>query len=289
MEKIDLLYVIPMIFSLLSFILIFFHRRQNTIQHNEESNVKDNIPKIKTREVNVILKYVPFFSVIAMILGVVFISEYYERKLDQEKLKFLNYQMESKLEELKKSNDSIFISNSKRNNYIDSLELLNKRYRKLLNNVSKQEKITGSNSDIKHEIRKAIEKTDKDISYILKYNKIINIPKKLSEGYTTSNETSNFILTCPNKTNEKFVDVTLRFQDETLIKDIACIYTEVYKIVSDREIMHISSQAYLPQNGINLFRVKNYQNEKNTVLIIGYVLKADVNKDYPNLQHVICK
>ena len=264
MNNIDLTYIIPLIALLTSFVffLLFGKRAVKTSEYKWT-------------------KYIPLISVIAFIIGVFYITHYYENQLNIEKERL------ELLEQKLALNDSIYLSSETKRETIDSLNLLKTELNRLLRQVEKQEKITGSNSNISSKISEKISNTQSEIGLIESYNEII--PIKSMKGYTTSGNTSNFIFRCPQNLESDFLDLKLRFQDEKLISKIAFIMIDVTETRENGENWQVFNQTYKPQAGVNAFKIKNYLKNDNMAIEIGYILKSELDKEYPTFEKVTCK
>jgi hypothetical protein len=185
-------------------------------------------------------------------------------------------------------NDSIFLSNKSRLQTLDSLKFLNDELTRILQNINKQEKITGRYSNIRENVKEKIAKTKQEIGEIETYNEIVEIPGNLKKGYSSYGNTSNFTFFCPTDTTSDFIDLKLKFQDESLIRKITCIYISVAEIRADGKQYLLFHQAYKPKEGVNAFKIKNYFKSSNSVLDIGYLLNSETGKEYPNLEKVTC-
>jgi len=271
MKNIDLTYIIPVVLIIISFLWFVIFGKKN-IEKTKAENPKNNL-----------LKNIPFLTVIALILGVYNISYYYENQLTIEKNKFLELEKQNYLK------DSIFLNNKTKNQTVDSLILLDKELKRLLTEIKKQEKITGENSNIKEKINEKIFKTSEEIGIINSYNEIIEQPKSLSKGFTTSGNTSNFTLFCPTDKTPEYIDLKLKFQDEKLVDKIACILINVTEIKENGELWNVFSQTYKVQKGVNAFKLKNYLKTKNISIDVGYVLKVNIENKYPEFEKITCK
>lgn len=265
MNNIDLTYIIPLLALLISFFSFLLFGK-----------------KLKTKSEFKWTKYFPLISVIVFIIGVFYISNYYENQLDVEKKKFELLEMKLNI------NDSIFLSNETKNKALDSLNLLKMDLKRLLTEVKKQEKITGNNSNISSKISEKISTTNNDIGLINSFNEILKTQESL-KGYTTSGNTSNFVFYCPQDLTSEYLDLKLRFQDEKLIPKIAFIMIDVTEVKENGENWRLFSQTYKPQNGVNAFKIKNYLKKNNIKIEIGYILKSELNKEYPTFEKVTCK
>lgn len=267
MKNVDLTYIIPVVTSLISVITVFFYGKRKVAQ---DSPVK-------------FFRYIPLLSVIALLLGVLYMTYFYQNELSREKEKFLALQQENYY------NDSVLISNNTKSQALDSLRILNQELNKMLARIKKQEKITGEYSFIKDRVQAKIAKTNEEIGVIESYNEIIDKPKYLEKGYTTSGNTSNFVFFCPTDKTSDYIDLKLRFLDKTIINKIACIYLTVTEVKGIGENWVVFSQAYLPRDGVNAFKIKNYLKANNIILEIGYVLKTETNKQYPTFEKISCR
>lgn len=266
MKSIDLTYIIPVTILIVSFLWFLFFGRKTK-------------EKTETKVVN----YIPLLSVISLIIGVFITSNYYENQLSIEKEKFLKLQNQNYFKE------SVILSNETKSQAIDSLTLLDKELKRLLNEIKKQEKITGENSNIKEKVTEKILKTSEEIGVINSYNEIIEKPKSLHKGYTTSGNTSNFSLFCPTDRTSEYIDLKIKFQDEKLIEKINCIMINVTEVRENGENWNLFSQTYKVQNGVNAFKLKNYLKGKNVSIEIGYILNSEIGKSYPRFEKITCK
>ncbi|HCW08854.1 MAG TPA: hypothetical protein DGG95_15975 [Cytophagales bacterium] len=247
---------------MLSFIVIFIYGKKN--------------------EVNKIIKYIPLTSVVTLFIGVFVISNYYQGRLNEDETKFL------KLQSLQFLYDSVSIDRKAKLETIDSLKNLNQELRTILATISKQEKVIGDRDNLKDRVKSKIVSTQQEIWLIESYNEIIDIPKSLEAGYSTTGTTSNFTFNCPTDSISDFIDLKLQFQDSTLVHKIACIYVDVFEVKA-QENLRLFDQAYKPQKGINAIRLRNFLKKPNTRINIGYVLKSEIDKKYPHLELMSCK
>jgi hypothetical protein len=264
-NNIDLTYIIPLLALLISFFSFLFFGKK--IKNNSEFKLT---------------KYFPLLSVITFIIGVFIISEYYENQLDLEKEKF------QLLEKKLSLNDSIYLSSDSKTKTIESLNLLKIDLKQILSQIKKQEKITGNNSNITEKISEKISNTDNEIGLINSYNEILKNSKSL-KGYSSTGNTSNFIFICPQDLASEYLDLKLRFQDEKLIPKIEFMLIKVTEVRENGENWQVFSQTYKPQTGVNAFKIKNYLKKKNISIEIGYILKSEINKEYPSFEKIRCK
>lgn len=266
MKNIDLTYIIPLTILIISFLWFLFFGKKT----KEKTEIK-------------VINYIPLLSVIGLIIGVFITSNYYEDQLYVEKEKFLKLQNQNYFKE------SVILSNKTKSQTIDSLTLLDKELKRLLNEIKKQEKITGENSNIKEKINEKIYKTSEEIGVINSYNEIIEQPQSLHKGYSTSGNTSNFTLFCPADRTAEYIDLKIKFQDEKLIDKINCIMITVTEIKENGEHWNVFSQTYKVQDGVNAFKLKNYLKGKNISIEIGYILNSEIEKSYPRFEKITCK
>ncbi|OIQ22195.1 MAG: hypothetical protein BM557_02125 [Flavobacterium sp. MedPE-SWcel] len=273
MEIIDLVYIIPLLLSLLLFSTYLFKTKEQT-----------NPRAIKNKWV----RYFPIYTVLFMSVGVMIISKYYEDKINR--LETEELMLQSEINKSKIYN-SIISDKLKRLEVLDSLINKNKDYKNLIEEIKKQEVIVGDKTDILKNIEQAIEDTENNIDYINSYNEIIDTPKEISKGYTYSGETNKIIFVCPVEKNSEYLNFGLKFKDEKIINDIACIYVTINERVDNNNYTHLYSQAFAPKTGINNFKIKNYLFKENTIMRVGYFLKSDFKKDeeYPYFHSVSCK
>lgn len=267
MKNIDLTYILPVVSSLLSVVVVFLYGKRKI--------VKDSPAKI--------FRYIPLLSVVALLFGVFYITYYYQNELSREKEKFFFLQKQNYY------NDSILLSSKTKNQALDSLRILNEELNNILGNINKQERITGNYSNIKEKVQAKISKTKEEIGAIESYNEIIDKPKYLEKGYLTSGNTSNFVFFCPTDKISEYIDLKIKFQDKTLISKIACFYLTITEVKENGENWLTFSQAYKPKEGVNAFKIKNYLKGKNITLEIGYILQSETNKEYPTFEKISCK
>jgi hypothetical protein len=268
MKNVDLTYIIPVVASLISFISLFFLGKGKIVKDSSAN----------------IFRYIPLFSVIALLSGVFYLTYYYQNEILKEKEKFLALQQQSKYYE-----DSILTNKAKTDSALVRLKILNNELNGILTKIKRQEKITGESSGFKDKVQAKIVKVNEEIEVIESYNEIIDRPNYLKKGYNVSGNTSNFVFFCPTDKASEYIDLKLTFQDEKIVEKIDCIYLTVIEIKENGEKWLIFSQAYKPKNGDNIFKIKNYIKEKNTTLEIGYFLNTEINKENPTFEKISCK
>ena len=184
--------------------------------------------------------------------------------------------------------DTLSITENRKNEIVDSLKHLKNEYGEILSSIKKQEKIIGKKTIVVSSIESAIQKTKEEIYIIEKYNEIINdsVYEKKMKGYTISSS-SNFIFQPPQNINGEYLDFIMKFQNEEILDDIV-IYLCVHKKKKDGNLRHIFGAYYLPQSGVNAFRIPNYLKEKDTELNLGYFLKNEIGKkEYPKYEKIV--
>ena len=102
-----------------------------------------------------------------------------------------------------------------------------------------------------------------------------------------SGETSSLILYPPTEMQASYLDFSLRFINDNMIKNIACIYVQIVKRNSGGSLVMLFEEYYKPQKNINKFRVKNILRQKNVEMSVGYFWKNEFGKkDFLNYEHV---
>jgi hypothetical protein len=234
---------------------------------------------------NRLIKKLIIVFVISILLGTYYIDRYYKQqlKLDEDKLISLFLYNDF--------NDSLLQDSKWRSRKIDSLEIQNKELKEIFKNIIDNEKIIGRQDKLKQDINNKIESNKTEIGKIIKYNKILeNDAANKLEGYLSSGFTSNFIFECPNDYKSDFLDLKLRFKNERIVDEIKFIYISFTEKNNEKEYTLLFEQKYMPQRGINGFKVKNFFKLKKKVnLEIGYILKSESGKTYPNFERVVCK
>ena len=95
------------------------------------------------------------------------------------------------------------------------------------------------------------------------------------------------ILYPPTEMHASYLDFSLRFINDNMIKNIACIYAQILKINSDGSLVQLFEGYYKPRTGNNKIRIKNYLLQKNTELRVGYFRKNDFGvNDYPKYEYL---
>lgn len=237
------------------------------------------------RIVSIRTKYILFTLIFISIAFIVLLNSYYEKEFFSE-IKKINL-IEAQI--LYEKNDSLIFTQKEKKKLIDSLNNRKKEIEEILEKIQKQEKIIGSKTDLKQNIEMLKQQTDNEINRIRKYNEIIDNSTYANhhKGIKFSGETSHFIFYPPLNTEEEYLDFAIKFIDNKLIDEVAVIYIEVYKQHTDGNVTQIFEQYYKPQNGVNLFRLKNYFTEKEIKAHFGFFWKKDFEEsDYPRYEKV---
>jgi hypothetical protein len=275
MMKTDLLYI-SVIAALLVFSL-FFQFYKESRQSN--STLANRLKKI-----------LPIISVIISLLTV-FITYYsYKYKMDVEnqKLKIL----------LAQNQENIEFTNITKLNALDSLNRLRVQLDKAVSNIKKQQKITGIHNDYIGLADEKIKHTEIQINEIRSYNDVSliryndlssDIDSFYKKNYMTSGSTSTFQLRCPEKSDSAYLDVSLVFNNDSIVNEIAFMFVCEVKWVGKNSQTVLFNQTYKPQPGVNKFRIKNQLNEKNSELLIGYFLKTELGKKIPFFEKITCR
>lgn len=265
MNNINLIYIIPL---LLTVVVAIY-----------------SIIKGKNSPKNSLTRNLILIIVFSIILSTLAIDKYYEKQLDLEKEKLVNLFSTTQL------NESSLQSSVLRQQKLDSLKKQIQELQEILENVKNKEKVLGQQYILKSDINNKIKTNKIEIGVITKYNEILD--KKAIEkwkGYTSTGTTSNFIFECPTDIEGDSLKLKLKFQDEKLISKIQFIFISFSERNNEKESTLLFNQIYQPQQGVNGFKVKNYFKLKKKVdLEIGYILKTEINKDYPIFERVVCK
>lgn len=269
---IDILFAISIIILLFTIIIIFIRGKKIIIKNRS----------------NLLIKLLPLLLVLFTISSVLYLNYYYKNQYKMEVKKFIltNQFNNNSI----KSIDSLIVSNNSRKPTLDSLKARNKELNDLLNKIEKQEKILGEKSSFIEDVKRKIGRTSFEIEKIESYNEIVDkeIVLKNRKGYIVSGNTSNFEFYCPSDSISDYIDLKLKFQDESLVSKIGYMYIEVVEDKNKNHKEMVFDQTYLPKTGINAFKIRNYLKQPNMILLIGYVLKSELIKDTPNMEKVTC-
>lgn len=265
MNNITLIYIIPL---LLTVVVAIY-----------------SIIKGKNTTKNSLMRNLILIIVLSIFVSTLVIDKYYEKQLEIEKDKLTYILSTSQI------NDSLLQNSVLRQQKLDSLEKQNKELKEILKNVKSKENVLGQQDGLKSEINNKIKTNNSDIGIIIKYNELLD--KKSIEkwkGYTASGINSNFTFECPRDYNSDSLELKLKFKDENLIPQIQFIYISFTEYKNEKEYISLFDQIYQPQQGVNGFKVKNYFKLKKKVnLEIGYILKTESKKEFPNFERVVCK
>lgn len=165
--------------------------------------------------------------------------------------------------------------------YKKELESINKKLNKYSNLIDVKDK--------QRVLNNTINLLNTQIELIDSYNDVL--PQSEFEfsrkGEMLSGETSSFVLYPPKSFNSSFLDFTLRFINDGMVKDIACIYVEILHRNHDGSLTQLWEEYYKPRKGYNKVRVLNYLKKKNTEMRIGYFWKKNLDKnDYPKFEYI---
>lgn len=164
--------------------------------------------------------------------------------------------------------------------YKTELEDLNKKiaeYSKLIDVKEKQSVI-----------RNRINTLDKQIDIIDSYNEILPNMEYMSKskGYKFSNETSSIILYPPKDFNTQYIDFALRFVNDNMVENIACLYVEIYQ-KKENSVFLLWHEYYKPREGYNILRIKNLLKQNDAEMRIGFFWKNEFGKcDYPRYESI---
>lgn len=265
MNNINYIYIIPLVIIITIFFFTFLKGKNTTQNANS--------------------KYLILISVLSILLSTIVISKYYENQFKEEAQKF------NEILNLKKGNDSLINDIQSRTQQLQLLKSQNKELDEILKKINEQEKIIGKKPNIKNSIADKIKTNKIEIGEIEKYNNLLN--EKILEnrnGYKASGNTSSFMFDCPTDYNSENLELKLKFNDEKIISEIEYIYISFSEKIKDNNYNMLFEQVYEPQIGVNGFKVKNYfKTDKKVNLEVGYVLKSESKKKYPNMERITCR
>lgn len=265
MNNINTIYIIPLLMTIIVAIYSIFKGK--------------NSPK------NSITRNLILVIVLSIIFSTLMLDKYYEKQLEIEKVKLVELLSTSQI------SDSLMQNSVFRQLKLDSLEKQNKELKAILEKIKEKEKVLGQQDKIKSDINNKIKTNKSEIGMIIRYNEILDTKAlKKWKGYTSTGTTSSFTFECPTDFESDFLELKLQFKNEQLIQDIQFIYISFSEKNNEKEYTSLFDQIYQPQEGVNGFKVKNYFKMKNKInLEIGYILKTESGKDYPNFERIVCK
>jgi hypothetical protein len=158
---------------------------------------------------------------------------------------------------------------------------------KYLNDIKREQELVDST------IRSLQNEISEQNALIFKenYNQIIANDKLKTRGYTYRGQSSNFEFTCPQDKTSDYINLKLIFRDKELVGKISCLLVTVYgleKSDKTKSLSYIFEQAYEAKQGLNIIRLKNYLKKSNVRLSVGYILKSEIDKKYPNFEKIDC-
>ena len=237
---------------------------------------------------------------IVIISSVLLVNTYYD-DLFKNQLKNIEQLINKNnfiISETKKSLDSLDIEELEaikleNKKFIDSIKKQNLKLLDYKNEIEKVEKIIGEKSEVISEITRKVTSNNENLNEIEKYNKRLstNILEK-KKGNKYSGNSSKFLFECPKNYESDVLELSLTFIDESIVNDIAYITISFLEKINDKEYNHISEEVFEPQNGINLFKVKNQfknRGNKKINMQIAYTLKSEADKEYPKLEQITCR
>lgn len=204
---------------------------------------------------------------------------------------YFGYKLGSELSLLKNRSDSLTLSQATvdslltveggKDQLIDSLLRKTEELEGHINRVENYERIAG-----KHTESSIIEKAKNEIDYnrremekVMNYNEIIapsEYKSKFPKGYHFSGETQYFSFYPPVKTDEDFIDFSLKFVDDNLVSQVEVIYIETDSVGTNGHYYQLQSLYYKPQAGLNSFKIRNYLRRKGTRMMVGFFWKKEV-------------
>ncbi|GEM59219.1 hypothetical protein B0A78_00475 [Flavobacterium columnare NBRC 100251 = ATCC 23463] len=278
MNNINYIYIIPLIATLLVSIYIFITAKNTT--HNKKS------------------KYLNIILVISILSSALLVNFYYDKEFEKQSTMLreilntnLNLNLKTDLDSLDVNKLESLKSNS--HTLIDSINLQNIELEKLKKEIENLEKIIGEKEELKNDINKKIKINNFEIGEIKSYNQ--KLDEKIlykRKGYMSSGQSSNFIFECPKDYESDILELKLKFIDESLVDKIEYITISFSEKTGERNYVSISNEVFKPQKDVNAFKVKNhFKNNKGKKidLEVGYTLKSEANKEYPEFERIVCK
>lgn len=236
------------------------------------------------REVSNSSRYIILVLVVITLVSVISIFHYYKRLLAAE----INRVEELQLQLLEVS-DSLIFTQDEKQYLISDLKKVEGELNEILQRMHKQGRIVGLESGLVEGVEDVKEVASNRIYEIEKFNEVINnnLFRDVRKGMTYSGNTSAFTFHPPLRTNGDYLDFLITFHDESIIDKIAVIYIEVYTTKDDGNRVIIYDQYYMPQYGVNAFRLKNYFGDSSVAADFGFFWKDDFGKsDYPRYEKV---
>lgn len=144
-------------------------------------------------------------------------------------------------------------------------------------------------NDKRNILNDKIQSLDAQIEHIESYNEVLSSVELSGKrkGEICSGETSSLILYPPTNLNTHFLDFSLLFVNDNMVKNVAYLYAEILEKNQNGSMTLLWEEYYLPRKGYNKVRIKNYLKQKNTEMRIGFFLKSEYGKkDYPKFEYV---
>ena len=224
-------------------------------------------------------RYIPLFIVLIMLIGTVSITIYFNYNIDTDKAKY-----DKLISEFNIGYDTL--TNSNKDSLAIKIREIEAQLSELNFEIKKREKIIGEQ---KRRIDFDLKKLYQALKNIETYNEVLENDSfsKFQMGYNFR-ESNDLAVYCPNDTSE-YLDFALWINNKNLFQRIAYIQLDFQKTKSKGAFYELDFERYKPKMGLNAFRVKNHLRSKGTRLVIGYVFKSDIYKEYPTVFGVECK
>ncbi len=224
-------------------------------------------------------RFLSLFTMITSIILVFFVFSYYEKELqfEMESLRRISNSIDIKSSKI----DSLLTLQKGKEMLIDSLGRKNKELETILEKVQKHERITGRRTGTVPQVEEYIKETEAEINKANTYNEILDYKdywKYLKNGYTYSGNTTAFTFYPPYKSNDRYVDFSIRFNNDNMIEKVAVIYLEIIRKEDDGKNLREYSAFYRPQPGLNNFKIHNYFEQKDITMTIGFFWKSEFGK-----------
>ena len=112
------------------------------------------------------------------------------------------------------------------------------------------------------------------------------------KGFTQLDSNSFFEVSCPNLNSSEFIDFKLDFFNPKILNEIAFFRLNIYKFEksSDKESrVYVLNQFYEANiNNNNFIRIGNSLSKGKYEIIVGFTLKKDLSKKYPDFYMKKC-
>ncbi len=270
MHRVDLTFVLAIISLLVTVVTVFLNTALFRFEKRKKSDRSSTI------------KYIPLLLVGFTLSAVLMINEYYQTQTAKEQALLLT------LKKRKFDLDTSSFTSKEKLLLLDSLSIYKDKLSEIINRLEKQKRITGKGNGTIAQAQVVLNKTDEQIADVESYNEIIAVPQNYTNEYMAV-RSSEIEFECPPKSSSNYVDVNLNLHNKKLVSSIRFIYVSVTEKTKEQNHENlIFQQAYLAKLGLNKIRMKNYFNNSNIGIQIGYFIKNDSVKKAPTFHFVSC-